>query len=126
MASDLDLLRTDRPWRREDTELNFQMRSFFFGDWREAVVIERGGPCSLCHGPIDRIPREYIADTSTQLSPQIERSECSSRFSEMGARSIQGNLKIIQRGSNGIVRQVKQMTALLRGEFVRLRYDLAG
>jgi hypothetical protein len=104
MASDFDLLRTDRPWRREDAELNFQMWSFLFGDWREAVVIERGCPCSLCHGAADRIPREYIADTSTQLSPQIERSERPSGLGEMGVRRIQGNLKIFQRGSYGIVR----------------------
>jgi len=118
VAAHLNLSGLDRLWGREDTQLDCEMRSFFFGDWRKTVVIESRGPSGLRHRSVDRITRVNVADASPQFAPQIKRSERSTRLGKTGIRSIQRNLAaFLQRGRNGVVRQAKQLSAFLRGEF---------
>jgi len=69
VTADLNLSGLDRLWGRKDTQLDCEMRSFFFGDRRKAVVIESSGPSSFRHRSIDRITRVNVADASPQFAP---------------------------------------------------------
>jgi len=123
MAADLDLFGLNRLRRRQNAQLNFEMRSFLFGNRREAVVVESGGASGFRHGPVDRASGNYIAHASAQLfvaaiTAQIERSENPAMFGKVSSRGLERKLELLQRGSNGIVRQAKQQGALFAGEFL--------
>ena len=80
VAPDFDGFGKNGLWRRENTQLNFEMRSFVFSDGREAIIVESGRARCLRDGAIDRGSRKNIADTAAQLAAQIERSESAPRL----------------------------------------------
>src|ERR1039458_10326336 len=112
------------------------MRSFLRGEGQEAVVVESGGARGFCHGPEDGAGGQDVADTSAQfffalilsvpiwspVSAEVERSENSARLGEVRGGRIERNLAMLERRSNGIVRQAKQLGAFFAGEFLNGSY----
>jgi len=94
------------------------MRSLIFGDGREAVVVEGGGAGGFRNSPIDGACGRHITDASAQFPAQMERGENTAEFGEVRRGGIQRNLKLLQRGRNGIMRQAKQLGALLLRELL--------
>ncbi len=118
MAADLDFFGMNRLRWRENTQLNFEIGSFFFSDGRESVVVESGGASSFRNSPVDRTGGKNVADASTQFAAQVKRSESTAKLRKMGSRGVQRNLAMLQPGSNGVMRQAKQLVAFLAGEFL--------
>src|ERR1700692_2008825 len=98
------------------------MSSFFFGEGRKAVVVESGGPRGFCHRPVDRAGGQYIANASAKIPTQIERSERAAMLGKMRSGNIQRNLAALQRGGNSIMRQMKQLGALMERELLHVSF----
>ena len=105
VASDFDGFGKNRLRRRENAELDFEMRRFVLGDRRKTVIVEGGSTGGLRHGAIDRRSRQGIADTATQLATKVERSESAAEFGEVRSGRIQRKIAVLQRGGNRLVRQ---------------------
>ena len=128
VAADFDFFGANWFCGRQKAELNFEIRSFFHRDRREAIVIESGRTRGFRHGAEDCKVREYVTDASAQLSTHVERSENSTGFREVRGGRVQRNLEMLQRRRNGIVRQAKQQSALVMRKFlagIRVGYGFA-
>ena len=124
-------------WSRggKDAQLNFQMKSLFDGNRREAIVVESRSARGFRHSPIDRAIGRHITDAAAQLFSaltvsfsrqilsrqrvaQVERSEYAAGLGKMRSRGLQGNLVMLEGGRDGVVREPKQPNALCVGEFL--------
>lgn len=72
MAANFDFFDANWLRSRENTQLDFKMRSFEFGDRRKSIVVKSGGTSCFCYGAIQRKLRQNVADTAAQFSAQIE------------------------------------------------------
>src|ERR1700692_2519889 len=70
VAADFDLVGVDRFRERENAQFDREVRSFFFGDRRKAVVVESGRPRGLRYSAVERIARQDVADTSAPCAPE--------------------------------------------------------
>src|SRR5580693_490266 len=131
MAANFDFFGVNRMGGGKDAQFNFQMRSFFDGNRWEAVVVESRGARGFRHSLVDRAGRRRIADAAAQLfsaltfsrrtvsrQKEVERSEYAAGLGKMRSRGLQGNLAMLERGRNGVVRQAQQLIAFLAGEFL--------
>ena len=133
VAADFDFLGANRLRGRQDAQLNFQMRGFFFGYGRETVVVKGGGAGGFRYGTVDRAGGLHVADTSaqffsalifsalifsTRIVAQVKRSEDAAEFGEVRRGRIQRDLAMLQGGGNGIMRQAEQLSAFRAGKFL--------
>lgn len=100
VAADFDCFSCDRLRARQDAELDFEMRDFFVGDGREAIVVKGGGASGFRHSPVKRAGRQHVADASSKFSAQIERrenaAELREKFGEMSGPVIQRNFAMLE------------------------------
>src|ERR1700687_821295 len=113
VTSDFDGLGSNRLRRRQDAELNFQLRRFRQRHRIEARVSEGGRACRVCHGTIYGTHREHITHAPSQLALQVKRRECAPRFREMVSGRIKRDLATFKRREDGVVGQAKQQGAFL-------------
>ena len=116
VAADFHRFRFDRLRRRKNTELNFQMGRFVQRYWREASVLKSGSPGDLGDSSVERVCAEDVADTTSQVTIQIQRCKRAARFGQMRARRIKRDLVALQRRKNRIVCQAQQQVSLLGRE----------
>ena len=125
-----DVFWLNRLRARENAQLNFQLRSFFLRNRREAIVVESRRVRGFRHRAVYGTGRQHVADASAQLTfltipAQVQRSKTTAQFGQVIRWRFQRDLSPIQSRNNGIVGQAKQQSAFLRRKFL-WRYRLPG
>ena len=104
MASDLHSFGGNGLGVRENTKLDFEMRSLVGRDRWKAVVVKGSGAGGFHNGAVERAGGQHVADAPPKLSAQIKRSKDAAMFVEVGAGGVVRNVEVLQRGANRIVR----------------------
>jgi hypothetical protein len=117
MAADLDIFRGDWLWRGKDAEFDFQIAGFVNGYGVEAVVFERGRTSGIGDGAVHRTDGQDVSDAAAQTIVQVKGGESASGFGEVGSGRFEWDFARFERGEDGLVRQLQQLSTLFCREF---------